>query len=649
LIVPKSFREDLVLPPTLEISTFGGLVLRRNGEPLVGLASRKAEALLIYLACTGRPQPRDLLATLLWDGRSQEQAMGNLRVLLSSLRNKLSPHLIITRQTVEFDRSSAYQLDSAEFERRILNARARLSPTKQLSSAGAREFEEALAWYRGDFLIGFSIRGGMEFDEWVVLERERLQHMAVEALHDLTEHYIAQEAYPAGLSSAARLLQIDPLYERAHQQMMLLHARVGQRQAALQQYDEVVAILRDELGVEPAIETTQLAACIRQGEIASAMVAAPVAPLAAPVAPPTPLASTVAPGSILPLYLTSFVGREEELRQIGARLSQPTCRLLTLHGPGGVGKTRLALRVVETARPNFKNGVCFVPLDGVRSAAQLPRALATALGFPFHEGDGAPQLVNWLAEREILLLLDNAEHLLDAAPFLLLLLQRAPRLKLLLTSRIQLSCEAEWRVEVRGLRYASVSEESGLAEYDATQLFVERAAHLIAGFKLHPDNQQAILQICQLLEGMPLGLELAASWVSTYSCTRIAQQIEHDWDWLTSTRLDTISRHASLRQLFDHSWMLLDAEEQRVLRHLAVLEGAFPPQAAEAVAATNPLMLARLVGHSLLRRSQADDLQLVPRLRQYAAEKLADHPNERRTATARWNAWREQGANFVSR
>jgi DNA-binding SARP family transcriptional activator/predicted ATPase len=238
---------------SLEIHTLGGLTIECDGQLIVGFASRKVEALLVYLACTGHAHPREVLAELLWEERSQAQSLSNLRVALASLRQQVGPYVTITRQTVAINPGSAYWLDVAELERNL--------------SAAAAPLEQALSLYQGDFLAGFYIRS-RGFEDWVLAERERLRFRVMEALEHLVREYIGSGKYAAAITHATQLLRLDTLREETYRQLMLLLARSGQRGAALAQYETCCRMLQEELGIEPAPETLTLYEQIRAGEIA---------------------------------------------------------------------------------------------------------------------------------------------------------------------------------------------------------------------------------------------------------------------------------------------------------------------------------------------------------------------------------------------
>ena len=337
-----------------------------------------------------------------------------------------------------------------------------------------------------------------------------------------------------------------------------------------------------------------------------------------------PLLKTLEAGmKNLPAPRTSFVGRASELDEIDRLLEDPDCRLLTLVGPGGAGKTRLALEAAARRIERYPHGVHFVPLVSVASPEFLAPAVAESIQFAVdgaHSGFSAQeQLLDYLGERSTLLVLDNFEHLVDGADLLGEIIERAPKVELLTTSRERLNVQSEWVLDVHGLGLA----ENGNGGSGALRLFVERATQVEPGFSLDDDERTEARRICRLVEGLPLGIELAASWVSVLSCAEIADEIERNIDFLATSMRDVPERHRSLRAAFDQSWRLLSGEQQDVLARLSVLRGDFGREAAAAVAGADLRLLSDLVSKSLVRRSDFGRYELHELLRQYAAEKLA--------------------------
>jgi predicted ATPase len=274
----------------------------------------------------------------------------------------------------------------------------------------------------------------------------------------------------------------------------------------------------------------------------------------------------------LPAQPTPFVGRDKELAEIADRLGDPACRLLTLIGPGGIGKSRLALQAAATHLEPFRDGVYFAPLASLSSIEFLVSRLADALKFAFY-GQESPksQLLNYLREKSLLLLIDNFEHLLEGAPLLEEILMIAPGVKILVTSRERLHLQWEWILEIEGLEFPESEEVERVENYSAIRLFQQTARRLHARFSL-ANEKTAVVQICRLVEGMPLAIELAAAWVRAMPCAEIARQIEHNLDLLSQPVQHIPERHRGVRAVLEHSWHILSNEERNVFMKLSVFQ-----------------------------------------------------------------------------
>jgi predicted ATPase/DNA-binding CsgD family transcriptional regulator len=326
-----------------------------------------------------------------------------------------------------------------------------------------------------------------------------------------------------------------------------------------------------------------------------------------------------------PVLTSPFVGRQCELVEIAQILTQPASRLITLVGAGGVGKTRLALETAAAQLEHFPDGAHFVPLQALCPADSVMLAVGEALRFQFFAGgDPIDQLSEYLHTKTLLLILDNAEHLLDELAVLSDLLARAPHIKVLVTSRERLNLVEEWVYEVGGLTFPPGDDGVSGADYGAVQLFVQNARRVQPAFSV-TDEQAAINRICALVQGMPLALELASAWTRVLSCAEIATEIERGLDILQTSARNVPERHRSMRAVLDQSWERLTAGEQAVLRKLALFRGGFTRESAAMIADASLHALSALVDKSWLYRSASTGrYDLHELVRQFAAERLAD-------------------------
>lgn len=330
------------------------------------------------------------------------------------------------------------------------------------------------------------------------------------------------------------------------------------------------------------------------------------------------------PDTNLPTASLSLVGREVELATLSRLLAEEHCRLLTLAGPGGIGKTRLAIEAAARQQSVFADGVFFVPLASVSSTEFLVPAIAKAVKLSFQGSvDMHTMLLNYLRPKQILLVLDNVEHLLDADRVISEILGQAPRIKLLVTSRERLRLQEEWVFGVEGLPVSALELGKEVSDHGAVALFVLCARRANASFQLQPADWPAVVHICQMVEGMPLGIELAAAWTQMLSCQEIADEIERNLDFLATSMRDVPERQRSLRATFDHSWNLLSAMERSALSQLAIFQGSFDRSAGEEIAGADLSLLSALVSKSLVRRTTSGRYDLHQVVRQYALSHLA--------------------------
>jgi len=557
----------------LEIRLLGSPQILRGDKALNNFISNKVPALLAYLAVTRRAHSRDKLAALLWGEMSDADAKNNLRQALANLKKYFEEELTITRDTIEFT-GDAF-VDSLEFDSALRSASS-LDP-----QPAAVMLTESLRLYRGDFLEGFHVRDAPDFEDWLLAERSRLRELALQALHTLTHFHTTSGHFSEAIIFATRLLAFDPWREEAHRQLMLLQARTGQVSAALTQYETCKKILEKELGVEPSLETTDLYERIRSARHSAR--------------------------HNIPASATEFIGREKELALLREKLANPACRLITLTGLGGAGKTRLAQEVARSCADMFINGAWLVPLAAIETDG-LISAIANAMDFAFGAGDHKKQLLNYLRRKELLLVLDNFEHLLASSTLVADVLKFAPEVKILVTSRERLDVDGEWVVELSGLAVSSM---------EANQLFVQSAKRTRAEIQFEEHDKSVISDICRLVGGLPLGIEIAAAWMPFMVLTDIKAEIQKSLDFLASTRRDIPERQRSLRAVFEASWLRLNNEEQKIFAALSVFCGGFTREAGERVAGN----FLSLLENSLVTRNE-ERFDLHETLRQFAREKL---------------------------
>jgi predicted ATPase/DNA-binding SARP family transcriptional activator len=624
----------------LSIYTFGGLTIQKDGQSVDALHSRKAQALLVYLAVTGRPQPREVLADLLWDGFSQQKAMNNLRVVLSSLRKPLEEYLLINRDTASMNPEMVYDLDVAVLDANLDFVGDYERKTGALNQEAITRIEHAVDLYKGGFLAGFFVEQAPEFESWMVVERERLHHIVLDGLGKLVRWKLEQGEYTSGIGYASRWIQLDSLSETAHRQMMRLLAFSGQRGEALKQYQRCREILLDELSVEPDTRTNALYEQIKNGEFV------PDEPIPQP-------SSAVKPVQVetrhhnLPAQTTPFIGRERELSELDKLLSDPVLRQITVLGAGGMGKTRLVLEAaaqlvsqndvssssegeVRSGRSRW-DGVFFLPLAQVSTPNEIVLVIAEQLEILL-VGDSDPQdqILNFLSRQRLLLIFDSFEHLLVGTDLIALILQHAPNVTILVTSRERLRITGEYVYRLGELSYPedeqarSMDLAQAVTAFGAVGLFLQHARLIRPDLEFEPDILAEVVRICRLVQGMPLAIILAVSWIETLSLKELADTIADNIDILASEQRDLPPRQRSIRAAFEASWQRLSPTNQAVFSKLFVFRGGFNRDAAQIIAGADIFILRTFIEKSLIFPVGSDRYELHELLRQFAEQKLAD-------------------------
>lgn len=352
-----------------------------------------------------------------------------------------------------------------------------------------------------------------------------------------------------------------------------------------------------------------------------------------------PLRSLSAHIHNLPVQTTPFLGREKELLEISQLLQMPECRLITIIGPGGIGKTRLALQVSADAAEYFPDGIFLIPLAPLSSAHFLISAIADQIKFSLYSRQEPKiQLFGYLAEKQMLLIFDNFEHIIEGAGIISEILRNAPRVKIIVTSREMLNLQGEYLYQIKGLEYPE-GEEIDIGKYSAIQLFLQNARRIKADFSPSPEEVECIIRICQIVNGIPLGIELASSWLRMLSLIEITKEIEKNLDFLTSKMQDIPERHKSIRAVFEYSWNLLSTEEKRLLARLSIFPRRFSRPDAEKIAGATLSLLSSLMDKSLLIRESSGYYEMVGILRQFAREKLVDELKEKEKIVKLFNEY----------
>ncbi len=594
---------------SLRLYLLGAFRIERASQ-VIALPTRKVESLLAYLALFPEPHSREKLAALLWGDSTDEQARHSLRSALTTLRSKLGDDILLAdRETVQINPDYPRWVDAREFQQSV-----------------ADHPQSAIELYQGDLLADF-------YDDWIEPERERLRVLYHDSLLQMAQEVRSHSQYARAIELAHKVLASDPANEKAYQHIIFCLAAAGDRIGAIKQYDECQKKLHDELGVEPSQETVGL-----REQIERELTGAP---------------AREALLTNVPVPLTSFIGRQSELAEIKQLLA--TTRLLTLTGAGGCGKTRLAIQVATDlagrdvpAERLYKNGVWWVELASLSDAALVPTSVATVFGL--RESRDMPLmtvLTNYCRARQMLLVMDNCEHLIDACARLTdTLLSACPKLQILTTSREALSISGETTFRVPSLACPDsnpLPSIDALQDYAAVHLFVERAAAALPGFGLTRDNAPAIVQVCRQLDGIPLAIELAAARTTVLSVKQIAARLDNRFRLLTSGSRMALPRQQTLRATVDWSYDLLPDDERGLLQCLSVFAGGWTLEAAEAVCCRESgegrcmsvlELLSHLIDKSLVVLDQHGGearYRLLETIRQYAREKL-DESGETRQA-----------------
>ncbi len=540
----------------LELNLMGVPEVVLDGQALT-FARRGSVGLLAYLVLSRRAHAREALATLLAGDSSEDQARKYLSNVLVDLRQTLGPYIVATRQTVVFERNLPHRVDVTDFQSRLAAC---------ISGESLTDLDAAACLYRDEFLVGLTLVGAPDFESWVHAQREELRGQFVQVLQAQVQLSLRLGAWNAGIAPARRLLAQEPWLEEGHRHLMLMLARSGQRQAAIAQYQACRRVLAEELGVEPLPATTALFNRLR-----------------AAITPPT---------HNLPPVGAPFVGRAAQLQQLVSLLSDADCRLLTIAGLGGSGKTRLAVEVARafatpaTLPPEqpFPDGIIFVSYADVPppaadsdqpgqratvAASAIQAGLVHALGLSVASDTDAHQaLITYLKDCAMLLVLDNLEHLQSGVAVLEEILRRAPNVRILATARTPLHLAGERVLHVDGLELPTASDD--LEQAEASTLFLQEARRTSLGFELTAHERPHVVELCRMLGGFPLAVILAARWAPILGCTTLLKELARGLDVLSTNEPDLPERHRSIADILDSTLAQLTREERELTHTIAL-------------------------------------------------------------------------------
>ncbi|MBI1743002.1 tetratricopeptide repeat protein [Candidatus Acetothermia bacterium] len=607
---------------TLRVSLFGGFHAERDDFAIKNFHSQKTQLLLAYLMVyRQRAHPREVLANLFWED-TPERAAANLRAALHALRQliegsrgQFGSYVLSEGGALRFNTQSAYWLDIEAFEHAVAASQKASGEEKVV------RLREAVELYQGDLLAGF-------YEDWVLIEQQHFRDLYLQALKELIAYHQERREYEQAIAWARRALETSALQEEFHQILIQLYTQSGNRAAALKQYVECEAILKRELHLKPSPELRELYEKTLRGAVPDGKKDA-VTP-----SPGSPLRHS------LPRSISSFVGRKREVSELKQLLSKTD--LLTVTGIGGCGKTRLALSVATALAPEYADGIGWIELAALTEAELIPQAIASVLGL--REERNRPLLATlseYLKSRELLLILDNCEHLIaGCARVVDALLRSCPHMQILATSREALGITGEtvWKTpplfvpHLENLPSRQEELVSTVSKYEAIELFVTRVTECVPEFAITAQNALTIVEICHRLDGIPLALELAAARARALSLEEILGRLNDALGLLTQGNRTAPHHHQTLRAALDWSFRLLSEQEQLLFRRLSVFAGGFTLEMVEGSCSEPPLsalealdLLTHLINKSLVSVSYREGkvrYHLLDTVRQYAAENL---------------------------
>lgn len=573
----------------------------------VSFRRRKALALIAFLAMKKQPQNRDKLCAMFWSDFDTDRARNNLRRELSLLNSTFDRAILgADRTQIWLDSETDLWLDVSDYWAKVRTVNSR---SHELNPSNIIVLEEAVTLYQDDFMAGFGLSDSPQFDEWQYFETENLRRSLASNLRLLIRACTEQQDYERAIDYSHRWLAIDPLHEPAQRQLMQLLAWSGQFSSALHQYEICVDLLEQELGVSPDDQTCSLYEAIRNRKISHPAINEDQQPIAK-----TP--------HNLPAQVTPFIGRQREIKALGQLLSDNQTRLTTILGPGGMGKTRLAIETASHYIGNFEQGVYMVDLAPLSDSERIVHAIADGVGFDIQSDDRDPkqQVLDYLQPKKMLLIVDNCEHLLSGIDILSDILSHASDIEIIATSREKLNLLGETILNLDGLDFKRAND---ITNSDAGILFIHTAQRVRPSFILQSNEVDALFQICNITYGMPLAIMLSATWTATLTPSEILEEMQNSLTFLETDMRDIPQRHRSIQAVMDSTWACLSQDEQQILMTCSVFRGGFTREALQQIIGATLRQQASLTNKALLNRDpDTGRYRIHELLRQYAQKHL---------------------------
>lgn len=595
----------------------------------IDFSSPQIEAIFYYLVYSRRPIRHTELTSLFWQLDPQPAILAELQATLAALQQQVGDYLIITPESSAFNRGLEHWVDLYELESLLGD---HTIPEQQ-------KLEELRRLYRGELLPGLERTHGIEFRAWLYQQRQQFNAKIGAALDELIESFLRQADYSHWLKASGWWLMLEPTNELASRlrAQLFLHIQ-HQQEPALQS-----ALMRDYLQMEQELQASEETRKLWQ------QVHHDIALIHNPPHSPPQQPNAQPPGSNhnLPKFFTSFIGREGEVEQLTNYLLVERCPLMAIVGEGGVGKTRLASVVAEricdpSGTLNFPDGIWFVACTsidaGFTAPEQLLRIIGTNIGLSFRGATPLfKQLVDSLASKSMLLIIDNFEHLADHLPLLLSLHEQAPAIQILLISRHNIATPHVKTLRLEGLEISAFSEKSikyQLREDELTQLHAIPSVHVLEmraqrvwpKFAINHSNGVAATKLCKLLEGSPLALELAATLVLTHDVEKIYTELCENYTLLESDLQDLPPRQRSIHNTIDYTWRMLPPELASLMAQCSIFRGNFSHEALTAITNAPDTHISQLEDRYLLHKVQQNHFHIHEMVRQFAAMQLAQKP-----------------------